>query len=71
MGKKKKRGHYCKACGSVRANERFSGMGHKQHVCKDCKRKGEKVVNIDPVATSAYDREFNHLNKAIKNCMLV
>jgi hypothetical protein len=37
MGKKKKRqGHYCRICRSYRANEKFSGKGHRTHVCKDC-----------------------------------
>jgi len=31
-------GHYCRLCGRVRANERFSGRGHRDHVCKDCQR---------------------------------
>lgn len=31
-------GHYCRICGRNRANERFSGRGHKAHICKDCKR---------------------------------
>jgi len=42
MSKKRKRGeqrgHYCHLCGRVRPNERFSGKGHKNHVCKDCQR---------------------------------
>ncbi|WP_138418314.1 hypothetical protein [Aquibacillus sediminis] len=66
MGKKK-RGHFCKVCGRIRANEKFSGKGHRQHICKDCKRKGKKLKQP---STSAYDREFHYLNKAIKNCLL-
>ena len=31
-------GHYCRICGRVRANERFSGKGHKIHVCKRCQK---------------------------------
>jgi hypothetical protein len=31
-------GHYCRLCGRVRANERFSGRGHRDHICKDCQR---------------------------------
>jgi hypothetical protein len=27
-------GHYCRLCGRVRANERFGGRGHRDHVCK-------------------------------------
>jgi hypothetical protein len=32
-------GHSCRICGRVRANEKFSGRGHRQHVCKDCQRR--------------------------------
>ena len=31
-------GHYCRICACVRANEQFSGRGHKIHVCKRCQR---------------------------------
>lgn len=31
-------GHYCRMCGCVRPNEKFSGKGHRIHVCKDCSR---------------------------------
>ncbi len=31
-------GHYCRICGRVRANERFSGRGHRNHVCQDCQQ---------------------------------
>lgn len=29
-------GHYCRICGRERANEKFSGKGHRVHICKDC-----------------------------------
>ena len=32
-------GHYCRFCNSERPNERFSGKGHRQHICKDCQKK--------------------------------
>jgi len=35
---KERRGHYCRICGSVRPNEKFSGRGHRIHVCKECAR---------------------------------
>jgi hypothetical protein len=38
MSKKKQQGHYCRVCGRYRANEKFSGKGHRQHICKDCNR---------------------------------
>jgi hypothetical protein len=34
MSKKKQQGHYCRVCGRFRANEKFSGKGHRQQVCK-------------------------------------
>lgn len=31
-------GHYCRICGCRRPNEKFSGRGHRTHVCKECSR---------------------------------
>jgi hypothetical protein len=31
-------GHYCRVCRRTRPNEKFSGKGHRTHVCKDCVR---------------------------------
>jgi len=31
-------GHYCRICGRIRPNEKFSGKGHRIHVCKECAR---------------------------------
>ncbi len=31
-------GHYCWMCGRYPPNERFSGRGHRNHVCRDCNR---------------------------------
>ena len=37
MGKKKKyRGHYCRICNRIKPNEKFTGEGHAQHICKEC-----------------------------------
>ena len=38
MKKRSKRGWYCKICGQFKANEKFSGKGRGQHICKDCQR---------------------------------
>lgn len=35
-------GHYCRTSGRTRANEKFSGKGHKNHICKDCSRKSKQ-----------------------------
>lgn len=29
-------GHYCRICGKHKPNEKFSGKGHKNHICKAC-----------------------------------
>lgn len=39
MKKRSKRGWYCKICGQFKANEKFSGKGRGQHICKDCYKK--------------------------------
>ena len=31
-------GHYCKICGCIKPNEKFSDKGHKTHVCKECSK---------------------------------
>src|SRR5437867_1564735 len=44
-------GHTCRICGRVRANEKFSGRGHRIHVCRDCQRmpreKRERIERLD------------------------
>lgn len=32
-------GHYCRSCGRTRANEKFTGKGHKKHICTECSGK--------------------------------
>ncbi len=34
-------GHWCRICGRDRPNEKFSGKGHKNHICKEYSRKPE------------------------------
>jgi len=42
MAKKKRyRGHFCKVCGNILPNEKFSGKGHAAHICKKCARKSK------------------------------
>lgn len=38
-------GHSCRICGRIRPNEKFSGKGHKNHICKDCSRKPINEIN--------------------------
>jgi hypothetical protein len=37
-------GHYCKICDRTRANEAFSGKGHKNRICKKCTSQGKNVL---------------------------
>jgi hypothetical protein len=43
--------HFCRICGRARPNEKFSGRGHRQHVCKDCQRmprkKHDRIERLD------------------------
>ena len=34
--KKKRKGHFCRGCGWNLPNEKFSGKGHRDHLCKQC-----------------------------------
>ena len=57
---KKRRGHYCRICGSLKPNEAFSGKGHRFHVCKKCARlPKEKREEIE-----CKDEIFNYLLKS-------
>ena len=37
-------GHWCRICGAIRPNEKFSGKGHKNHICKQCAVKPKKEI---------------------------
>lgn len=45
--------HFCRQCGTMRANERFSGRGHAQHLCRDCQRLPKQEIldagNLDDI----------------------
>lgn len=64
----KKRGHFCKGCRDFLPNEKFSGRGHREHLCKECKKAG---ILVSTESNSDYDRKFHLLSKAIRNCMIV
>jgi hypothetical protein len=44
-------GHFCRICGRSRPNERFSGRGHRIHVCQECQRlpreQRDRIERID------------------------
>ena len=63
--KKKKRklpGHYCRACGRRRANERFSGKGHAAHICKDCAKEQRAEAKKKRKIVGASKTEHNLFN---------
>src|SRR5690606_30279952 len=60
MGKKKPQGHYCRICGRRRANEKFGGRGHSQHICKDCRRELKQAARQKRKAMDA-DNETEEL----------
>ena len=41
-------GHYCRICGRIKPNEKFSGKGHRTHICKKCaQRPKEEIEEIE------------------------
>ena len=59
MAKKKKyKGHYCKVCGEIKANEQFTGKGHTIHICKKCSKKNG--------AQQAEEIAINRIYKLVK-----
>jgi len=53
-------GHWCRICGRTRPNEKFSGKGHKNHICKECNRKPK--AEIDEIDQT--EEIFNYLNQS-------
>lgn len=65
MSKKKGQGHYCRVCGRHRANEKFSGKGHAQHICKDCTREQKATArqrrkDINTAAEAGLPKPWNN-----------
>lgn len=61
MAKKKKHsGHYCRICGEYKANEKFSGKGYAQHICKTCMSSSAKkdCKDSDNEDIFVYEDEF-------------
>jgi len=53
-------GHWCRICGRARPNEKFSGKGHKNHICKECSRKPK--AEIDEIDQT--EEIFNYLKQS-------
>lgn len=65
MGAKKKKnrqkqnGHFCYVCGEHKANEKFSGRGHANHICKKCHALPAATRN-EMIADRKRDRKDDH-----------
>ncbi len=70
---KKHKGHYCKVCGKHKANEKFTGKGHAQHICKSCMQIGRKGITIaedfKPAPVMRETVRFKNLKKEEKNVL--
>ena len=62
----KRRGHYCRICGSRKPNEAFSGKGHRIHICKKCARlpreKREEIEQKDEIFNYLRQSHISHKN---------
>ncbi|VDN47298.1 conserved protein of unknown function [Petrocella atlantisensis] len=78
MAKKKRyKGHYCKICSEIKANEKFSGKGHINHICKECsslsvEKRSElvrmrKIMNIECSGFYLSKKDRDNLKKYNKN----
>lgn len=38
-------GHFCWICMEEKPNEKFSGNGRRQRICKSCRKKGPEFIN--------------------------
>ncbi|MFH5836775.1 hypothetical protein ACHAL6_11955 [Proteiniclasticum sp. C24MP] len=54
-------GHYCRICGRTRSNEKFSGKGHKKHICKDCSGKAGRKKRKSQEFSDEFDPDFDFL----------
>ena len=58
-------GHFCRICGRTRPNEKFSGKGHKKHICKNCSGKARRKKRESEETFDEFDRELDFLMKEI------
>ena len=64
--KKKYKGHYCKVCGEIKANEQFTGKGHANHICKKCSKK-TGAQQAEEIAINRIYKLVKYLNISKQN----
>lgn len=66
-------GHYCWMCGRVRPNEKFSGSGHKRHLCRECAKRPreerERIQAIRDIEGFLHQRNISAKNIARLECL--
>lgn len=73
MSKKKRlHGHYCKICGEYKANEKFSGKGHANYICKACAKlsaaEKSEAMTINRLMNLSMKRLSDSEKKWLENC---
>lgn len=71
----KPHGHFCYVCGEHKANEKFSGRGHANHICKQCQAlpvaKRNEMVAVRKLDNMAFrylsKTEINWLRKKMND----
>lgn len=57
-------GHSCRICGMRKANEKFSGAGHKRHICKECsKLSKDTLIQIEQSCEIAGFMEQSNISR--------
>jgi hypothetical protein len=59
----KPKGHFCYVCGEHKANEKFSGRGHANHICRQCRALPVAERNSMIAARKAENMAFRYLNE--------
>ncbi|MFI3228331.1 MAG: hypothetical protein R3Y09_13145 [Clostridia bacterium] len=59
----KKHGHYCKVCGEHKSNEKFSGKGHNNHICKSCSKLSASEKSELMTMTKLYNMQTQLINE--------
>lgn len=69
--KNRSHGHYCKICGQYKANEKFSGKGHADHICKTCSHlsaaEKAEAMTINRLMNLSMNRLSNSEKKWLEN----
>ncbi|MFI3326977.1 MAG: hypothetical protein R3Y35_12535 [Clostridia bacterium] len=60
------KGHYCKICGEHKANEKFSGKGHSNHICKSCSKLSAERKSELMALTKIHNMSLKYINETDK-----